>query len=84
MNLDRADQRDFDVAYALSLSPDATPTVVSGLSRLEPDKRCELAEALAGREVDSGGWQAWNYGRTKTNDSLDDSRTGIESNCLPE
>jgi hypothetical protein len=56
--------RDFDVAYALGLSADATPTLLDGIDALDDDDGCEVVSLLQERwdepDVDL---RAWNWGR---------------------
>jgi hypothetical protein len=46
-NLSRAEQgHKFDTSYALGLSADATPTLVSGIDVLPHEEECELAHSM--------------------------------------
>ncbi len=69
-NLERAERRDFDVDYAVDLSPDATPTLAANASRLSSEARCELAKGLP--EPDDGGWRAWNHSREAARDASEE------------
>ena len=69
-NAERVTRRDFDSAYVVSLSPDATPTLIAALPALSVAERCDVAEALATRQFDSEGWQAWNYSRERARNAV--------------
>jgi hypothetical protein len=75
-NIERAERRELDTAYALSLSPDATPTIVAALPKVDPGAACELVSGLLAREFDEQDWRTWNLDREQAKDSVEalDSR----------
>jgi len=80
-NLARMGERPFDAAYALSLSPDATPTLVAKLPSLEPSTRCEVARTLAQRRDGDTPWQAWNLARHREADVLESNAAALAAAC---
>ncbi|MFN8617315.1 MAG: DUF4173 domain-containing protein [Dehalococcoidia bacterium] len=80
-NVDRADTRAFDAAYALSLSPDATPTLIAALPRLGDVEACAVAEGLAGKAPGNHDWQEWNYGRNRADGAIVASAANLEAAC---
>ncbi len=82
-NLARAeDGRDFDVAYALGLSADATPTLLDGIDALEDDDACEVANAMLARwgEPESD-LRSWNWGRAAAADAVDATGERLAAAC---
>jgi hypothetical protein len=65
-NLRRAERGlDFDVAYHLKLSGDATPALIAGAARLGPERERELRDGLRAewerRAVDRADWRRWSF-----------------------
>lgn len=68
VNMSRATGRPFDAAYATSLSADAIPSLLDGLSRLDPNTRCSVRQSLRRRwlrldESQDHDWRALNWAR---------------------
>jgi hypothetical protein len=83
LNLARAeDGREFDVQHALSLSPDATPTLVAGVDALPPATACELATGLKRRLPPSDSWRNWNYGREEAREVIKANYLTLETVCI--
>jgi len=59
--------RDFDAAYASSLSADAVPELIEALPKLNRSQRCALAsQILQGWPIaGSPGWRSWNWSRAE-------------------
>jgi len=59
--------RDFDAAYAASLSADAVPEMIAALPRLSHSQRCALASQILQRQPIAGspGWRRWNWSRAE-------------------
>jgi hypothetical protein len=59
--------RNFDAAYAASLSADAVPQLVDSLPKLNGSQRCALAsQILENKPLDqSPGWRRWNWSRAQ-------------------
>ena len=64
--------RDFDAAYAASLSADAVPELVNSLPKLSAPHRCALASRiLLNRPLSEiHGWRRWNWSRAEAARSL--------------
>src|SRR6266498_689039 len=68
VNVERAIAgRDFDAAYAASLSADAAPELIAALPKLNRSQRCALAsQILQSRPIaGSPGWRRWNWSRAE-------------------
>src|SRR5262245_44370399 len=59
--------RNFDAAYAASLSADAVPEMIASLPKLNRSQRCALAsQILQARPIaGSPGWRRWNWSRAE-------------------
>lgn len=76
--------RDFDAAYAASLSADATPELMAALPKLSHSQRCALAsQILQSRPIaGSPGWRRWNWSRAEAALALAASERELrESTC---
>ncbi len=72
--------RAFDVFYANSLSPDATPTIIANLARLSPAERCTMAQELLSRDQERD-WRSWNLSRERADDVIAKNRAELERAC---
>src|SRR5262245_34942589 len=59
--------RDFDAAYAASLSADAVPELIEALPRLNRSQRCAMASQILQNRPIAGslGWRRWNWSRVE-------------------
>jgi Domain of unknown function (DUF4173) len=59
--------RDFDAAYAASLSADAVPELIASLPRLNRSQHCALASHILQSRPTAGssGWRRWNWSRAE-------------------
>src|SRR5262245_4810868 len=76
--------RNFDAAYAASLSADAVPEMIASLPKLNRSQRCALAsQILQARPIAEGsGWRRWNLSRAEANRTLAASERELrESAC---
>jgi hypothetical protein len=71
----------FDVAYATSLGPDATPTVIAALNRMAPGDACLAAAAVVGRSPGDQSWQSWNWSRQQASASVRDHDDELRAAC---
>jgi len=73
----------FDAHYAASLSDDAVPEMVRGLSAVNPAERCELAKALLGRLPSATGtdWRSWSYARAQAREILQTNQSALQAAC---
>jgi hypothetical protein len=81
-NLARAQAgRTFDAHYASSLSADAVPQLVAGLSVLNPQDRCTVATRLLERwsPPENPDWRAWSYSRSRAWQSLRDHASALRA-----
>ena len=81
-NLARAQAgRTFDAHYASSLSADAVPQLVAGLSVLNPQDRCTVAARLLERwsPPENPDWRAWSYSRSRAWQSLRDHASALRA-----
>jgi hypothetical protein len=64
--------RDFDAAYAASLSEDAVPELIEALPKLSRSQRFALAsQILQSRPIaGSPGWRRWNWSRAEAGGAL--------------
>jgi hypothetical protein len=68
VNVERAMAgRDFDAAYASSLSADAAPELIEALPKLKSTQRCALASHIlqSWPTAGSSGWRRWNWSRAE-------------------
>jgi len=80
-NVDRAASRNFDAAYAASLSPDATPTLVAALPRLAEADACVVGNALLDSAPDDDGWRTWNLGRQEAREATAGLGSRLPNGC---
>jgi hypothetical protein len=76
--------RNFDAAYAASLSSDAVPELIGSLSKLSASQRCALASRILMNNPigESPGWRRWNWSRSEAARSLAASEGDLrESSC---
>jgi hypothetical protein len=78
--------RSFDAAYAVSLSADAVPELVSSLSKLNgANRRALAAQITQGRPVaGSVGWRRWNWARSEAERALAENQPELTSAIRPE
>ena len=81
--LDRG--KPFDAEYALRLSADAVPALVSFLPRLDEAGRSQIAGTLRTRWLDADplDWRAWSWGRACASRSIREHATLIGSVAPP-
>lgn len=78
---DDAGARPFDSEYALNLSPDAVPTLVANLDKVEPAERCSVGRALERRYGErDDDWRSWTWGRFRAHRAVSSS-TKLTSTC---
>lgn len=64
----------FDSEYALSLSPDAVPTIVANFDKIPPADRCTVGSELRRRYVDEDDdWRSWSWGRLRARSAVSSS-----------
>lgn len=69
----------FDARYAATLGPDAAPTLLAVWPRLDPWRRCVVAEALLEDHTGpSPDWRTWSWGRARARDEVAGNRTTME------
>jgi hypothetical protein len=73
--------RPFDAHYASSLSADAVPELVAGLSDLNPGDRCILAKRLLerGSPPEKSDWRSWNRSRAWAWKALHENERAIRA-----
>ena len=77
--------RDFDAAYAASLSADAVPELIASLPRLNSSQRCALASRyyIAGRLPEAPDGVSWNWSRAEAPRAMASGEQELcESACL--
>jgi hypothetical protein len=77
--------RDFDAAYAASLSADAVPELISSLPRLKSSQRCALAsQILHSRPIaGSPGWRRWNWSRAEAARAVASGEQELRESACP-
>ncbi|MCA9826106.1 MAG: DUF4173 domain-containing protein, partial [Dehalococcoidia bacterium] len=81
-NLSRAEiGRDFDVGHAISLSPDATPTLIGGVGSLAPADACALARGIEEESPATDSWRNWNRGRAEARDAIAANQSTLRDAC---
>jgi hypothetical protein len=79
-----ADTRSFDSEYALSLSPDAVPTLVANFGTVPPRDRCTVARELQRRYLDAArDWRTWSWSRFQAREAVASSGE-LEAACAGE
>ena len=69
----------FDARYAATLGPDAARALVALWPRLDPWRRCVVAEALLADHADpSPDWRAWSWGRDRARETVARERSMLE------
>jgi len=75
------DDRPFDSAYAVNLSPDAVPSLVTHFNEVPPADRCAIASELRRRYVESeNDWRTWSWGRFRARRAVSSS-TELATAC---
>ena len=74
-------QHPFDVAYATSLGPDATPTIVASLVRLQPEESCRAATAVFATNPGNRSWQSWNWSRHRAAAAVQANESALRDAC---
>jgi hypothetical protein len=65
------DDRPFDSAYALELSPDSVPALVSRFDEVPAAERCHVARVLRDRYLQlDADWREWNWSRQRAHDAV--------------
>jgi hypothetical protein len=67
-------ERAFDSAYALSLSPDSVPSLVANFDKVSPAERCTVGRELRRRYLESGDWRTWTWSRFRAHSAVSSSR----------
>jgi hypothetical protein len=69
----------FDARYAATLGPDAAPSLLAVWPRLDPWRRCVVAEALlADHAGPSPEWRTWSWGRDRARERVARNRSTLE------
>jgi hypothetical protein len=69
-----ADERLFDSAYALDLSPDSVPSLVANIDKVPLTERCAVGRELQRRYVETDDdWRTWSWGRFRARDAVESS-----------
>jgi len=68
----------FDSRYAATLGPDAAPALLALWPRLDPWRRCVVAEALlADHPRRSPDWRTWSWGRDRSREVVARKRSAL-------
>ena len=68
----------FDARYAATLGPDAAPVLLAVWPRLDPWRRCVVAEALlADHTGPSPDWRSWSWGRDRAREAVARKRSTL-------
>jgi len=75
----------FDVAYATSLSADAVPVLIDGLSALPGDVQCPLARHMLRRWAPDRGHsiRSWNWSASRARDAVREHEASLRSMVGP-
>jgi hypothetical protein len=75
----------FDVAYATSLSADAVPVLIEGLSALPSDVQCPLARHMLRRWAPERGRsiRSWNWSASRARDAVHEHEASLRSMVGP-
>jgi hypothetical protein len=77
-----ADGRTFDAYHASQLGPEAAPTLVERLDRLESEDACVVSQALmANWAHGTEDLRAWNYGRGRARETVRQHLADLEAAC---
>lgn len=68
----------FDARYAVTLGPDAAPALLAVWPRLDPWRRCVVAEALLDDHSPSPDWRTWSRGRHRARAAVARNRPTME------
>ena len=76
--------RSFDVRYALSLSADAVPELISALPNLNPQDRCTVADHLLRRwSSPDGSWRTWSLARARAQQAVEENAATLRAATCP-
>ena len=73
----------FDARYAASLSADATPELIAGLSALPPPDRCTVAKRLLDRWSGEIDWRSWSMSRARAIAAVNVNAQALRAACQP-
>ena len=77
--------RSFDVRYALSLSADAVPQLISALPSLNPQDRGAVADHLLRRwSSPDGSWRTWSLARARARRAVAENTAALLAATCPE
>lgn len=69
----------FDARYAATLGPDAGPALLAVWPRLDPWRRCVVAETLLAEHAGpSPDWRTWSWGRDRAREGVARNRSTLE------
>jgi hypothetical protein len=73
----------FDARYASRLSGDAVPVLISGLSSLNPQDRCELARGLLEHWAvpEDPDWRSWTLSRSQARQAVSANIIALRASC---
>lgn len=71
----------FDVVYATSLGPDATPTVIASLARMDPADACRAAASVVDARPGDQSWQSWNWSRRQAAAAVHENESELRDAC---
>jgi hypothetical protein len=76
--------RSLDVRYALSLSADAVPELISALPSLNPQDRCTVADHLLRRwSSPDGSWRTWSLARARAQQAVEEDAATLRAATCP-
>jgi hypothetical protein len=76
--------RSFDVRYAVSLSADAVPELISALPSLNPQDRCTVADHLLRRwSSPDGSWRTWSLARARAQQAVEENAATLRAATCP-
>ncbi len=76
--------RSFDARYALSLSADAVPELISALPSLNPQDRCTVADHLLRRwSSPDGSWRTWSLARARAQQAVEENAATLRAATCP-
>lgn len=76
--------RSLDVRYAVSLSADAVPELISALPSLNPQDRCTVADHLLRRwSSPDGSWRTWSLARARAQQAVEENAATLRAATCP-
>jgi hypothetical protein len=76
--------RSFDVRYAVSLSADAVPELISALPSLNPQDRCTVADHILRRwSSPDGNWRTWSLARARAQRAVEENAATLQAATCP-